>query len=128
MNALRRNNNTLQRERDEARHIIALIRSRPESEAQSLYRLIRSSQHDRDVETMIHEMQETAIPQNAVERQLQQHNRQPTYLVQSLDEQERQGAVPLRHNNLQPIPSQVTIPTLGSAMELPSLRSMVDFP
>ncbi|OQN97122.1 hypothetical protein B0A48_17218 [Cryoendolithus antarcticus] len=59
--ALRRKNHDLERERDNYRTLLSLIQSRPEAEAQEIYRHIRSNHHGGDIGALIQAVREASI-------------------------------------------------------------------
>ncbi|OQN95435.1 hypothetical protein B0A48_18492 [Cryoendolithus antarcticus] len=59
--ALRRTNHDLERERDNHRTFMSLIQSRPEAEAQEIYRHIRANNHGGDIGALLHAIREVAI-------------------------------------------------------------------
>ncbi|OQN95121.1 hypothetical protein B0A48_18863 [Cryoendolithus antarcticus] len=63
--ALRRKNHDLERERDNYRILMSLIQSRPEAEAQEIYRHIRANNHGGDVGALLHAIREVAITSGA---------------------------------------------------------------
>jgi hypothetical protein len=74
--AIRRRNRVLEIERDEARELIAQIRSRPESEAQEIYRRIRAETYTSDMRTSFHEA-DSAVIDGTWQQQPQQPQQQP---------------------------------------------------
>lgn len=103
--ALRRKNRTLERERDEARDLVALIHSSPEPEAQELYRRIRSETRGEDVGALVHEVREAIESESSSQQSRQQQQYRP------------QAAFPQAGYD----PVNILPPT-----QLPPLRSIVD--
>lgn len=131
MSALRRKNSALERERDEAQDLITQIRSRPELEAQEVYRHIRENTHASDLGAFIHEatnalsdgtLQQQQQPSKQQHRRLQhQQQSQPQQsqrksLQQHPQQQEKDASTHLGYN------------IVGSTNHLPPLRSVIEVP
>jgi hypothetical protein len=129
--ALRRRYHTLERERDEARDLIAQMQSRPEPEARKIYHHIRTETHTSDLDTSIHETR-NAMSDDASQQQPPQgqsyHYQQPESNREDLQHQQQQ-----HHQSQQQLPQQQPPKvffqsghtTIGSTYQLSHLRSTV---
>lgn len=146
--ALRRRNRTLERERDEARDLIAQLHSRPELEAQEIFHRLRTTSHSDNLGAFIHEavsaMSDSDMQQQSHSEQQQgqmgQHF-QPYYTErpgqhQQLTQQ-HQPQQQLQQSAQRQQPSQQqdqgifvqpNYNTTTSATQLPPLRSVVEVP
>ncbi|TLD05636.1 hypothetical protein E2P81_ATG10456 [Venturia nashicola] len=150
--ALRRRNRTLERERDEARDVIAQIHSRSDSDAQQIFHQLRADPNNRDLGNFIHDVasnlsREGSQSQADVQQQQvqtsqppqgfynEQHNRQydSTYPYQ------QQQQLPETAQRPQPVQNpaqqqdqtartQSGFPAAPTATQLPPIRSMVELP
>nr|OQO27739.1 hypothetical protein B0A51_05531 [Rachicladosporium sp. CCFEE 5018] len=97
--ALRRKNHDLERERDNYRTLLSLIQSRPEAEAQEIYRHIRSNHHGGDIGALIQAVREASI------------SKEPSPLTR-----------------MESAPNPATTRGDMAMVNLPPLRSVVDIP
>lgn len=145
--ALRRRNRTLERERDEARDLIAQMQSRPEPEAQDIYHRLRTETHASDLGAFTHESTSAIIdgilkqqPQPQQTQKDPQHRRshQNLHLQQQLNQQsqEQQEQQLTQRQTLPKPPHQQDLSAFlqpgytitESTNQLPPLRSIVEVP
>jgi hypothetical protein len=125
--ALRRRNRELERERDEARDLIAHMQSRPQPAAQEIFRHIRSYTHASDLGAFIHRTM-NAISGSTLQQQSE--HRQPCHYQQP-ERNHKNLQYPQRRLPQEQRPSAFIQPgytTTGFTYELPPLRSIVGVP
>jgi hypothetical protein len=125
--ALHRRNRELERERDEARDLIAHMQSRPQPAAQEIFHHIRSYTHASDLGAFIHETT-NAISGGTLQQQSE--HRQPCH-YQQLERNHKNMQYRQRQLPQQQCPNTFFQPgptTIGSTYELPPLRSIVGVP
>ncbi|KAL1582856.1 hypothetical protein WHR41_08668 [Cladosporium halotolerans] len=87
--ALRRKSNMLERERDEARELVAALHSRTESEAQDIYNRVRSSTFSDDMGALIQEVRDATSPRPRLQQQLRPHQQHQDASLHQLDWQQQ---------------------------------------
>jgi hypothetical protein len=127
--ALRRRYHTLERERDEARDLIAQMQSRPEAEARKIYHRIRNKTHASDLDASIHEttsvMSDGTLRQQPQQRQ-SYHYQQPEGNHEDLQHQQRQQPQQqLSQQQRSKVSFQSGHTATRSTHQLPHLRSTV---
>lgn len=128
--ALRRKSNMLERERDEARELVAALHSRTESEAQDIYNRVRSSTFSDDMGALIQEVRDATSPRPRLQQQLRPHQQHQDASLHQLDRQQQHAQQSQQMPQQQTMFSQSNLgpghPAPGP--QLPPLRSIVDMP
>lgn len=120
--ALRRKSNTLERERDEALEVLRLMQSRPEHDAQDIYRRIRSSADTKSLSSLIREVRDAVAAAASADDSHAHPQPQPQQQPQPHQETNQQPNLPPRTYG-----TPATSPTTsGPAQQLPPLRSVVN--